>query len=177
MRIAITLIISSLCISAAFAGDTLVRPNIKTGLWEVTETHTMTGMPAMPSIPPDALAKMTPEQRAQIEERMNSMGGGPKTTTRKDCITKEQLDKDLAFGEKRQECTRTVISSSSTMTEMKVHCQEKESTSDGTFKIEALSSENVKGTVRMVINSHGRPMNMNFDFISKYLGPACGDVK
>jgi hypothetical protein len=178
MRIAITLVLLSFCLPSAVAADKFVRPNIKTGLWEVTETHTMTGMPAMPSIPPDVLAKMTPEQRAQFEEHMKGMGGGgPKTTTRKDCITREQLDKDLAFGENRAECTRTVISSSSSMTEMKIHCQEKETTSDGTFKFEALSTESVKGTVRMVINSHGRPMNMNFDFISKYLGPACGDVK
>ncbi|HWZ81932.1 MAG TPA: DUF3617 domain-containing protein [Terriglobales bacterium] len=177
MRIAITLVIFSLVVSSAFAADTFVRPNIKTGLWEITETHTMTGMPAMPAIPPEALANMTPEQRAQMEEHMKSMGGGPKTTTRKDCVTKEKLDKDMAFDEKRPECTRTVISSSSSMTEMKIHCQEKDTTSDGTFKFEALSSESVKGTVRMVINSHGRPMNMNFDFISKYLGPSCGDVK
>jgi hypothetical protein len=50
-------------------------------------------------------------------------------------------------------------------------------TSDGTFKYEALSQESVKGTMRMVITGHGRTMNMDFDFISKYLGPACGDVK
>jgi hypothetical protein len=124
MRIALAVVIFSLCLSSALAADKFVRPNVKTGLWEVTETHTMTGMPAMPAIPPEALANMTPEQRAQMEEHMKSMGGGPKTTTRKDCITKEELDKDMAFGENRAECTRTVISSSSTMTEMKIHCQE-----------------------------------------------------
>ena len=61
--------------------DKITPPNIKTGLWEMSETHTMTGMPPM-SIPPEALARMTPEQRAQMEEHMkNSMGGGPKTTS------------------------------------------------------------------------------------------------
>jgi Protein of unknown function (DUF3617) len=176
MRASILLLMLTF-VPSAMAADKFVRPNIKTGLWEITETHTMTGLPPMPAIPPEALAKMTPEQRAQFEEHMKGMSGTPKTTTRKDCVTQEKLDKDMAFDEHRQECTRTIISSSSTMTEMKIHCQEKDATSDGTFKFEALSSENVKGTVRMVINSHGRPMNMNFDFISKYLGPTCGDVK
>lgn len=176
MRVSIFMLMLTF-VPSAFAADKFVRPNVKTGLWEITETHTMTGMPAMPAIPPEALANMTPEQRAQMEAHMKGMSGGPKTTTRKDCVTKEDLDKDAAFGDNRAECTRTVISSSTTMTEMKVHCQEKEVTSDGTFKFEALSPENVKGTVRMVVTSHGRPMNMNFDFTSKYLGPACGDVK
>jgi len=84
--------------------------NIKTGLWEITELTSMTGIPPMPAIPPEALANMTPEQRAQVEARMkDSFGGGPKTTTRKYCVTKEKLEKDTVFGDNRNECTRTVM--------------------------------------------------------------------
>lgn len=178
MRTTLLLFCIAICSSYVFGADKIVPPNIKTGLWEMTETHNMAGMPAMPAIPPEALANMTPEQRAQMEAHMkNSMGGGPKTTTRKYCITKEKLEKDSVFGEDRKECTRTILSSSTTSTEVKVHCSEKEMTSDGTFKYQALSPESVKGTMRMVITGHGRTMNMDFDFLSKYLGPACGDVK
>ena len=178
MRTTLFLLCIAICSSFVFAAGKITPPNIKTGLWEMTETHTMTGMPPMPAIPPEALANMTPEQREQMEAHMkNSMGGGPKTTTRKYCITKEKLEKDAVFGEDRKECTRTVVSSSSTMTEAKVHCAEKEMTSDGTFKYEALSQESVKGTMRMVITGHDRTMHMDFDFVSKYIGPACGDVK
>lgn len=174
----IYLLLIALYSSFVFAADKIVPPNIKIGLWEMTETHNMTGMPPMPSIPPEALARMTPEQRAQMEAHMkNSYGGGPKTTTRKYCLTKEKLDKNSVFGDERKECTRTVLSSSSTMSEVKVHCAEKEMTTDGTFKFEALSPENVKGTMRMVMTGHDHTMHMDFDFISKYLGPACGDVK
>ena len=35
----------------------------------------------------------------------------------------------------------------------------------------------VKGTMQSVTNANGHTMNMNFTFSSKYLGPACGDVK
>ncbi len=182
MRTTMWCVLIALCSSYLFAADKITPPNIKTGLWEITETHTMTGMPAMPAIPPEALASMTPEQRAQVEARMkDSSGGGPKTTTRKSCVTKEKLDKNSMFGDDRNECTRTVLSSSATMTEAKIHCAQKEMTSDGTFKFEALSSENVKGTVRMVVTGkgqgQGQPMHMDFDFISKYLGANCGDVK
>lgn len=163
--------------SSVWAADKIM-PNIKTGLWEITETHTMTGMPAMPSIPPEALAHMTPEQRAQIEAHMkDSRGGGSKPTTRQYCVTKEKLEKDTLFADKRSECTHTVLTSTTVMTEVKIHCQEKDMTSDGTFKFEALTPENVKGTVRMTTTGKGQTMNMGFDFTSKYLGPACGDVK
>jgi hypothetical protein len=177
MRTTLLFLLLALFSSSVFAADKIVPPNIKTGLWEITETHAMTGMPPM-TIPPEALARMTPEQRAQMEARMkDSFGGTPKTTTRKNCVTKEKLDKDTLFNENRQECTRTVLSSTSTATEMKVHCVEKEMTSDGTIKFQALNDESVKGTVRMVMTGHDHTMNMNIDFISKYLGPACGDVK
>jgi hypothetical protein len=180
MRTTMWCVLIALCSSSVWAADNFVRPNMKTGLWEITETHTMTGMPAMPSIPPEALANMSPEQRAQMEARMkDSFGGGPKTTTRKSCVTKEKLDKSSVFGDDRNECTRTVLSSSSTMTEVKIHCAQKDMTSDGTFKFEALSPENVKGAMRMVMTGKGQsqPMHMDFDFTSKYLGAACGDVK
>jgi hypothetical protein len=173
-------VLIALCSSSVWAADKIVPPNIKTGLWEITETHTMTGMPAMPAIPPEALANMSPEQRAQVEASMkDSFGGKPKTTTRKYCVTKEKLEKDAVFADNRNECTRTVMNSSSTMTEVKIHCAEKDMTSDGTFKFEALSPENVKGAVRMVMTGKGQlqPMHMDFDFTSKYLGAACGDVK
>jgi hypothetical protein len=69
------------------------------------------------------------------------------------------------------------VSSSSTSTDVKIQCKEKDMTSDGTFKFVAVTPESVKGTVRMVMTGEGRTMNMNVDFLSKYLGPACGDVK
>jgi len=177
MRTTLFFLLIALFSSAAFAADKIVPPNIKIGLWEITETHAMTGMPPM-TIPPEALAQMPPEQRAKIEAQMkNALSGTPKTTTRKNCMTKEKLEKDTLFDENRQQCTRTVLSSTSTTTEMKIHCAENDMTSDGTVKFQALSQESVKGTVRMVMTGHDRTMNMNVDFVSKYLGPICGDVK
>ncbi len=77
-----------------FAADKITPLNVKEGLWEITVTHSMSGMPAMPSIPPDALAKMPPEQRARIEAMMK---GGASTDVHKDCITKEKLEKTNCF--------------------------------------------------------------------------------
>jgi hypothetical protein len=166
----------TVCLPLALgAADNLTPLNVKEGLWEVSVTHSMSGMPAMPSIPPDALAKMPPEQRARVEAMMK---GTPSTDVRKECVTKEKLEKHSAFSNNRGECTRTVVSSTGSKLELKFHCEEKQSSSDGTFLMEAVASDNVKGTMHMVMNSNnGHTMNMDFSISSKYLGSACGDVK
>jgi hypothetical protein len=157
-----------------WAADKITPLNVKEGLWEVTVTHSMSGMPATPNISPDALAKMPPEQRARVEAMMK---GGPSTDVRKECITKEKLEKHSAFSNNRGDCTRTVVNSTGSKLEVKFHCEEKQTSSDGTLLVEAIGSDNVKGTMHLVTNSNGRTMNMDFTISSKYLSPACGDVK
>jgi len=175
MRSAILLAVTAVCLLTLCIADEITPFNVKEGLWEVTVTHSMTGMPAVPNIPPDALAKMPPEQRARVEAMMK---GTPSTDVRKDCVTKEKLQKHTAFSNNRGECTRTVVSSTGSKLELKFHCEEKQSSSDGTFLMEAVASDNVKGTMHMVMNSNnGHSMNMDFTITSKYLGSACGDVK
>ena len=136
---------SSLTLCAA---DNVVPLNLKEGLWEVTSTHSMTGMPG---IPPETLAKMPPEQRARMEAAMKQRGmGGPKTDVRKHCITKEKLEKQSAFDENRKDCTRTIVSSTGSKLEMKIHCEGKEQqmSTDGTFVVEAVGSDSAKGSMR-----------------------------
>lgn len=164
-----------------WGADKLTPLNIKEGLWEMTVTHSMTGMPA---IPPDTLAKMPPEQRARIEATMKQSGmGAPTTDVHKECVTREKLDKQLAFDESRndkdrdqdKDCTRTIVSATGSKLEIKFHCEQ--SSTDGTLLLEAASSDSVKGSMHSVTKSRGRNMSMDFTFSSKYLGPGCGDVK
>jgi len=159
-----------------WAADNITPLNVKEGLWEMTVTHSMSGMPAMPDIPPDVLAKMPPDQRARMEAMMK---GGPSTDVRKECITKEKIEKNSAFSNNRGDCTRTVVNSTGSKLEVKIHCEEKQASTDGTLVLETVGSDHVKGTMQMqsATNANGHTMNMNFTFSSKYLGPACGDVK
>lgn len=174
MRIKLFLALIVFSFPVLWAADKITPLNVKEGLWEVTVTHSMSGMPAMPAIPPETLAKMPPEQRARIEAMMK---GGASTDVRKDCVTKEKLDKQTAFSDNRKECTRTVVNSTGSKLEIKLHCEDKQTSGDGTLLVEALGSDNVKGSMHFVTNSNSRTMNMDFTFSSKYLGPACGDVK
>jgi hypothetical protein len=177
MKKAIFLAAVILTSSTLWAGDKLQPLDVKMGLWETSMTHATAGIPQMPQIPPEALAKLTPEQRARMEEMMKNRSGASGTTTTKSCITKEKLEKNMAFRDERTQCTRTVVSSSGSGFEMKLHCGEKDSTSDGTFKLDVINSESVKGAFHMVVSGGDHTMNIDNTFTGRYLGPACGDVK
>ena len=166
--------------AALFAAD---KPtlNVKEGLWETTVTHASNGMPA------DALASLPPDQRARVEEMMKqkgmSMSGN--TTIVKNCVTKEKIEKGMAFAaesKKENNCTRTIVNSSPAHFEAKFRCEEtdkdgKKTTSEGTTAVDVVDSDSTKGSVHSATASDGHTMNMDMTFTSKYLGPSCGDIK
>ena len=177
MRINVLVALLFLECSWGWAADGIKPLDVKLDLWEVTNTLQTSGMPPV-SIPPDALAKMPPEQRAKVEEMMKGMGSGsPKTSTRKSCMTREKMNKQEMFGDDQKQCTRTVVTSSSSKVEVRLQCAMDGTKTNGTFRVEAMNSENVKGSMQMATASGDRTMNMNSNFTAKWLGPDCGDVK
>lgn len=159
---------------AAWTADSITPLDVKLGQWETTSTMATTGMPP---IPQEVLDKLTPEQRAKMEERMKSggVGGAPRTMTRQSCLKKEDLEKAMTFGADDKSCTRTVVTSSRSKAEIHIECNRNGMKSNGTVKIEASSSENVKGTVQMSMGDGTRTMNVNSSFNSKWLSPVCSD--
>jgi hypothetical protein len=149
--------------------------NVKLGLWEVTASHSVSGMSGMPKIPAEALAKMPEERRAHIESLMKSAGSG--TTTVKDCITKEKLAKNQAFSSKHNECKHEIVRSSAKNFQTKFVCDAKHGNTKGDLIVEAVDDSNVKGTMKVIASGHGHEMAIDMTFSSKYLGPDCGDVK
>jgi hypothetical protein len=164
------------------AADKFTMPNMKEGLWETTVTHSPSGMGG--GMPADALAQLPPEQRAKVEEMMKqkgmSMNGN--TTVVKNCVTKEKIEKGMAFAAANQEnCTRTVVSSSGAHFEVKYHCdgtkKDDKATIDGTTTVD-VNGDSTKGKTHAVsTTSDGHTMTMDMTFTSKYLGPSCGDIK
>ena len=73
-----------------FAGSTFQPLDVKAGLWQVTETSTVSGLPPVTPDMQSRMDKMTPEQRARMEDMMKSrFGGTPKTTRYQKCVTTE----------------------------------------------------------------------------------------
>lgn len=154
--------------------DKILPLDVKLGLWEVTTA--VTSSRQIP-VPAEVLAKLTPEQRARIEERMKAGSSGTtKTTTRRQCLTKEQMDKGATFGEERKSCTRTVLTSTSSRLDLRVECADHGRTSEGTLQIEALDSENVRGTAQSLL-SVDHTINSGSTFTARWVGPICSTPK
>jgi uncharacterized protein DUF3617 len=157
---------------AVWAADKVQPLNVKVGLWEVTMNMTSSG--EMP-VPAELLARLTPEQRARVDERMKARSAEKtKTTTHKNCLTKENLDQGTTFGEDKKSCTRTIIASTSSKAEVRLVCEDQGMKTDATFQIDALSAESVKGSVHMMMDGGGHTMNSNSSFTAKWIGPVCG---
>jgi hypothetical protein len=159
--------------SALWAADTITPLDVKLGQWESTTTVETTGLPP---IPPEVLDRLTPEQRAKMEERLKANASkGPRTTSRKNCLKKEDLDKALSFGSDQKNCTRTIVTSNRSKQEIRMECTAGGGKQTGTIRVEAISSENVKGSTEMTMTGAGRTMNMNSTFTAKWLGPTCSE--
>jgi hypothetical protein len=165
-----------LCTGACFpiwAAD-FQAMDVKTGQWETTTTGQMTGMPA---IPPEALAQMTPEQRAKFESAMGARGAKPMVST--SCRTKEKLAQAWTTGQQNlKSCTTTVVTSSASKQEVHLECNRDGAKTNGTIKVEAVDSEHIRGSFQMTAASEGNHvMSMNYSFTSKWLGEACTEAK
>jgi len=148
--------------------------NVRPGLWETTTTFKTSGAPP---IPPEALARLTPEQRARVEERMRANSAGSTSTdTSKHCVTKEDLEKS-DFGQGKGECTYTIQTSTSTEAKGKYSCNMEGMKVNGAVDITAPDSEHIKGSSQGSLSGNGRTMNVETTFTSKFLGASCGNVK
>ncbi len=97
---------------------------------------------------------MTPEQRAKIQAAMQARGGGSKATVSKNCLTKDKLDKPFNLGdENTKSCARSLVTSSGSKQEIRIDCDREGMKSTGTVKVEAVDSENVKGSMQMSVTN------------------------
>ncbi len=142
--------------------------DVKTGEWE--SSMTVAGSD-VPPIPPEALAQMTPQQRARLEEQTKSLSG--RTLVHKFCLKKEKLNTPLTWGNNNKACTNTLVNSSASMQEIHVECSRENRKSSGTMRFESLDSEHIKGTVKMTVANSGGNTEITSSFTAKWLGDTC----
>ena len=157
--------------SAAWAADAPPPLDIRPGMWEGTMTTQMSGAPP---IPPELLAKMIPEQKAMLEARMKTRESqGPKTTVRKQCLTKEDLQKPLKFGDDNGSCLRTVVNASSSKQEIRIECSNAGIKASGTIRIEAIDPEHMKVSSKITSSDGSHTMNIDATGTGKWLSATC----
>lgn len=149
--------------------------NIKPGLWESTRTIKTAGETPIPA---ELLNRMTPAQRARMEERMKANSAGhSNTATEKHCVTREDLERDRLKLAETKECTTTVLNSTSTSVRAKLVCNTEGMHATGTLELLAADSEHVNGSYQSTMNGNGHRMNVEGTWTSKWLGSSCGNVQ
>jgi hypothetical protein len=161
--------------SAVCTGALGATLDVKTGLWEMSSSGETSGMPP---IPPEALAQMSPEQRAQVQARMAAaMERSNKPDVTRSCITDKTLQRGLDFNEQeRPNCKRTTISSTSSQIDVRMECTG-EQKMNGTFHFEAVDRQTIHGNINMVVSSGANAMTIKRTMQGKWLGNDCGNVK
>lgn len=147
---------------------------VKPGLWEMTVDNETSGRPPVPA---EALARLPPEQHAQIEAQLQQLTP-PKHQVKKQCVTQKTLDRGFEKMERMGEgnCTRTVVANTATLLEGRVQCKGAANVS-GSYRFEAGSPEAVVGTSDMTTSDGTHTMKMKYDIKGKWLGSDCGAVQ
>ena len=148
--------------------------DVKPGLWEMTTTQKMSGMPEMPALSQDMLDQMTDEQRAQMDAAMKMMAGEETTTTLQQCITQADLDEGALMADQEQSCKQEIIDQSANRIEVKTTCDPSTGMGEGHMVFEAQNSEAMTGQFEMSGGEGGMSMSMTIS--GKWLGADCGDV-
>lgn len=147
------------------------------GLWEVTTSGTAQGVPP---IPPEALARLSPEQKAKFLAAMQAMMARQNATqVVKSCLTAEQLQRGPTFASRRDKsCQETVVKSTATEIEVREVCNENgRQMMTGMLRFQATSPQTIVGTADVTVGDGDRTMSMHRDISGKWLAADCGAVK
>ena len=152
----------------ALAADKL---DVKLGLWEITSTHQITGIPPMPK---EWREKVTPEQRAAMETAFKKEAEkGPQTDTDRECITKQKAEQPFDVGDTK-DCTQKVVRTTRTTQEVHLSCNG-EYTGTGVLRVATPTPETMTGTLDLQLGEGKDAMKVNSTLKGRWLGPDCGD--
>ncbi|HEV2302697.1 MAG TPA: DUF3617 domain-containing protein [Stellaceae bacterium] len=149
----------------------------KPGLWEVTTSGTASGAPP---IPPEALARLSPEEKAKFLAAMQEMMARQNARhVTKSCLTAEQLQRGPTFTSRRDKsCKETVAKSTATDIDVNEVCRESgRQTMSGRLRFHATSPQTIVGTADVTVGDGTRTMRMHREINAKWLRADCGAVK
>ncbi len=152
------------------------------GLWEHSFTVQDNGgqMSGAMKQMQEQMAKMTPAQRAQMEQMMGgkgmSMGAGSGGATAvKMCMTQAQIDLNEGPPPEKN-CTNQITQRSGNTIKVKFSCTgDHPATGEGEMTILSPTSYKGKSSVNTVMN--GKPERMNMEQSGKWLSADCGNIK
>lgn len=144
--------------------------NVKTGLWEVTTTAPSDDV----VLPAAVLQKLTPEQRARLEERMKALSADPaKPSITKQCLTRLELERGMPFYPVQKSCRWTVLTSTRSTVEIRGVCVSQGTKTERRLHIQALSPEEAEGSIQCFTKGDNRSPATISALRAKWIGPEC----
>lgn len=150
-------------------------PEVKPGLWERTVTRRVEGAPVAPVADP---SKLTPEQRARVEQMTAARGATvPTTSVVRYCVTPDAARQWDSFAREDAvdtKCERTVQDESAHALSASLACGTRQK---ATVAFTALDPGRVRGTITWVRQDEGGARTTTVDVDNRWLSPDCGAVK
>jgi hypothetical protein len=145
--------------------------NIKPGLWDVTQTMTMSGAPLY-------VEGMNAAQRAEYAKSWAKTANKPETETDKQCITAKEIRDARLFEDKSSEgkqCTRTVKSQTSTAWRASSECKDEKTTNLLELDYAAPAPDRFTGAVKSTMTSPNGKTVIDIRLSGKWVGASCPD--
>jgi hypothetical protein len=157
MRKRLLVVVICSAASGVFAAAGQFQPlTVKTGLWHMTKAITWTELP--------------PQMAAMMK-------AVPQTTTYNSCVTTKDLNTNPWANGSGDNCTWTVLSSTSTDMEVRgIGCdfgKNSGMTADVHGKIHVLDSENGTGSMTVTLTGNGQTMNGHASYTGKWVSASC----
>lgn len=176
----------SILVLASLAGGACAQSGIKPGLWEmrvgknvVDGVDTSAQMAGMAAQMNEQMAKMSPEQRAQISAMMGQKGVGLPSAggAIQICITPEMAKRDVPVPDKDGACQPTNIRRSGNRMSYEISCVGRDGarttgTGESTIKGDSVSTRS-----DMTIVERGQTHRMQSESEMRFVKSDCGDVK
>jgi len=167
----ISLIATFTLYASLWAADKVTPLDIRTGLWEVTTT-TATSDESM--LPAAVLEKLTPEQRARVEERMKARrADAPKTSIARECLTRQELERGMPFYPLQKSCRWAVLSSTGSKAEIRGECVNHGTKTERRLQIQVLSPEEAEGSIHCFTKGDDSSPAATSALRAKWIGPEC----
>jgi len=156
MKKAIAAALLCLAASLAYSAAGNMQPlNVKTGLWQMTETVTWTGLPP------------------QMASAMNN----GRTIKYKSCVKTKDLSSNPWADGSGEKCAWTVLNSTGTDMEVRgTSCnlgKDYGMTAEVHGKVHVLDSENGTGSFAVTLTGNGQTMNGDASYTGKWIGASC----
>ena len=170
---------------ATLAGAACADPGLKPGLWEmhmgknvVDGTDTSAQMAGLNAKMNEQMARMSPEQRAQMSAMMGQHGMGMPTGggVIQMCITPEMAKRDAPVASKDGSCQPTNTHRSGSRMTYEFNCVSNGTTTTGTGE-STFKGDSVANKSDITVVDHGQTHKIQSESEMRFVKADCGDVK